>query len=228
MPHALVAFRNLRLKRQYRKAKSDQNSNTDEAQSRRRQLAQTFEKSEADRTFKRIGVKLELVFRHLNAGMDVVEKFDAAETETEREIYALLVKYSLHDSWHTLTKLMRQIAQDFDHDTPKGKGAAQTLVDRMTQRTSERNRILSLAHIDTTRRIGQIHRDVRQSKLTRHSASEVIELFVAISDDIVPDIMENIRVLALASPGGAKLVGYLRPKSDTDFLRENASEKLAS
>jgi hypothetical protein len=176
-------------------------------------MNQATEKRESDRIFKRLSTKLELAMRHITVGLNIVDKIDAAETDADRELYALMARHSLSDSWNTLTKILRQIAQDIDHDTPKGPGAAQALVDRMTQRTNGRNSILSLKHAHTISRISKLHRDVRQSKLSQHATSEVIELLEAISDDIVPDIMDNLRVLALASPGGSKLINHLRPKS---------------
>jgi hypothetical protein len=175
-------------------------------------MAQTNERLEFERTFKRLSQKLELVLKHLNVGLNIVEKFDGAESEADRELYSLLAKHTLSGSWNSLTKMLRQIAQEIDGDVPKGAGAAQKLVERMAQRTNDRNSILSIKNIETIQRIGKVHRDVRQSKFSHHASTEVIELLEAINDEIVPDMMENLRILALASPGGASLIGHFRPK----------------
>lgn len=180
-----------------------------------------------ERTFKQLGTTLEATFKHISWGLDIVDRFEQARDENERELYCAMVVQSVHHSWQTLMKLMRHIAKDVDHDTPKGRGASLALVDRMTQRTSERPSIMGMKHLETARRIGQIHRDYRQAKITDSSASEIIGLLEVMNDDIVPEMMENIRVLALASPGGSKLISYLGPKPvhDDKVIVGNGSQR---
>lgn len=165
-----------------------------------------------EKTFKQIGATLERAFKQIDEGMEIVDRFDQARDDREREHYSLLVALAVHNSWQTITKIMRRIAIDVDHDMPKGIGAPNRLVDRMTERTSERPQIMSLANLEKVRKIGKFHRDFRRATMTRPMASEVIDYLETISDEIVPDMMENVRKLALVSPDGSDLIGYLRPK----------------
>lgn len=182
---------------------------------------------ERERMFKQFGSTLEAAFKHIDHGHEIVERFEMARDERERELYTAMVAQSVHHTWQTLMKLLRRIAKDVDHDMPKGKGATQALVSRMAQRTSERPNILSLQHSETVRRIGELHRDYRQAKITQSSASEVIDLLSMISEEIVPEMMENIRVLALASPGGTALIGHLRPSGKKEEAKKDPKHRKA-
>ena len=103
-----------------------------------------------EKTFKQIGATLERAFKQIDEGMAIVDRFDEARDEKEREHFSLLVALSVHNSWQTITKIMRRIAIDVDHDMPKGSGAPNRLIDRMTERTSERPQINSCSRHATS------------------------------------------------------------------------------
>lgn len=169
-----------------------------------------------EQTFKKLGATLETTVKYIERGLDIAGRIESARDEYERELYCSMVVQSVHHSWQNLMKLMRRIAKDVDHDIPKGRGASLALVDRMSQRTSERPGILGMKHIDAAKRIGQIHKDYRQAKITHNSFSEVVGLLEVINSEILPEMAENVRLMALASPDGVKLVEHLQPKSSQD------------
>jgi len=166
--------------------------------------------SQRRRTLKQIGVSLERAFKQIDEGIDIVDRFDQARDEKEREHYSLLVALAVHDSWQTITKIMRRIAIDVDHDMPRGSGAPNRLIMQMTERTSERPRIVNLANLEKVQEIGKFHRDFRRATLTRPPASEMINYLEAINDEIAPSILENVRQFAMISPGSADFIGNMR------------------
>jgi len=167
-----------------------------------------------EKAFKRFGETLDLVYVQLNQGMSWVERLDQSGSEQEREIFATLAAVQVHNSWHTVTRLLRSIARDVDHDVPRGAGATKQLLEQMMQRTNERPGILNQRHREMVQKLVAFHREFRSAKGTHRSRREVTDLMEFMSDEIVPDILENIRLLALASPGGVNLLTHLRPKSN--------------
>lgn len=171
--------------------------------------------SQRRRTLKQIGVSLERAFKQIDEGIDIVDRFDQARDEKEREHYSLLVALAVHNSWQTITKIMRRIAIDVDHDMPRGSGAPTRLIMQMTERTSERPRIMNLANLEKVQEIGKFHRDFRRATLPPRPASEMINYLETINEEIAPGILENMRQFALTSPGSADLITSTRPNDTT-------------
>lgn len=166
-----------------------------------------------EKTFKKIGVSLEHAFSQINEGLDVVEYLDQARDEREKDLYAQLAALHVHHSWHSIVKLFRRIAHEVDNGVPKGAQAGQQLIEQMLQRTSERPGILSMKHRDIAQKLSKFHKEFRNAKGDYHSPHEVTGLIEAMNDEIVPNILENVRLMALASPGGSKLIAHLQPKN---------------
>lgn len=182
----------------------------------------------SEKTFKRLGETIEQAFARLNEGMAVVEKIDEASNELERDIYTKLAAVQAHHSWHSMVKLFRRIAHEIDKQAPKGPGAAQRLIDQMMQRTNDRPNILSLHHREMAAKLRAFHKDFRTVSDNKHSRSEIVDLIEYMSEDLAPQVLENVRVLALSSPGGSKLVGLLRPKStDSSMVQVDEVAKRA-
>lgn len=167
-----------------------------------------------EKTFKRIGENLEQAFSRLNEGLDMVDRIDGAGSEEERDIYTKLAAVQAHHTWHSILKLFRKIAIDVDKCVPKGPGAAQKLIEQMLERTNERPSILSIQHREMAEKLREFHRDFRNATNSQHSRSEVVSLIEYMNDELAPGVLENVRVLALATPGGNKLIAHLNPKSN--------------
>lgn len=165
------------------------------------------------KTFKKIGTSIEQAFLALNEGMDVVDRIDHAVDEKEREVYTTLAALQVHNSWHSIVRIFRRIASEVDNGVPRGAGAQKQLIEQMLLRTNERPGILSLRHREIAQTLGKFHRDFRNAKKSQHSRREVINFIELMNDDIVPSVLENVRMLALASPGGGELIAHLRPKT---------------
>lgn len=166
-----------------------------------------------EKTFKKIGASIEQAFLMLSEGINIVDCLDQAADEKERELYTTLAALQVHNSWHSIIRIFRRIATEVDNGVPKGTGAQRLLIEQMLLRTNERPGILSLRHREVAQKIGAFHRDFRNAKNVQHSRREVIDFIEMMNDEIVPSVLENVRLLALASPGGGKLVAYLQPKT---------------
>lgn len=165
-----------------------------------------------EKTFKKLGVALEQTFSRLNEGLDLVDSLDQATEEHDREVFAALTAVQVHHSWHSIVKLFRRIANEVDNGVPKGTGAARQLLEQMTQRTNVRPSILDRRHREMAQKISEFHKDFRNASIRQHSRREVIEFIEFMNDEIVPSILENVRLLALTAPGGSKYVSHLRPQ----------------
>lgn len=165
-------------------------------------------------TFKKIGSSIEHAFLMLNEGITLVDSIDKAEDEAERELYTKLASVQVHHSWHSLLRVFRKIAIEVDRGIPKGSGAQKRLIEQMMQRTNARPGILSLRHCEVALQLSEFHRDFRNARRIKHSRREVIHFIETMSDEIVPSVLENVRTLAMVSPRGSKLIGYLKPKTD--------------
>lgn len=169
-----------------------------------------------DKTFKKFGVVLEQAFSRLNEGLNMVESLDRAAEEHEREVFTALTAVQVHHSWHSIIKLFRRIANEVDNGVPKGTGAGRKLLEQMMQRTNERPSILDHRHREMAQKIAEFHREFRNANIRQHSRREVVEFIEFMNDEIVPGILENVRLLALAAPGGGKYVTHLGPKGGND------------
>lgn len=167
----------------------------------------------SEKTIKRLGETIEQAFARLNEAMAIVEKIDEAGSEYERDIYTQLAGVQAHHIWHSMVKLFRRIAHEIDKETPRGSGAAQRLIEQMMQRTNDRPSILNLHHREMATKLRTFHKDFRTVSDNKHSRSEIVNLIEYMNEDLAPQVLENVRVLTLSSPGGNKLVSLLRPKS---------------
>ena len=157
-------------------------------------------KSQArEKTFKKIRIAMLRAVKQLEDGMEAVERLEQAASEREREHFSLLVALAVHNSWHSITKILRRIAIDVDNDMPKGTQSSIRLINRMNERTNERPEIISMKYFETVGRIGRFHRDFRRATLLRPNISDSVNYLKAISNEILPDMIGNVRKLAISS-----------------------------
>ncbi len=166
-----------------------------------------------EKTFKRIGIALEQTFSRLNEGLNLVDSLDHATEEHEREVFTALTAVQVHHSWHSILKLFRRIANEVDNGVPKGTGASRQLLEQMLLRTNDRPSILDRRHREMALKIAEFHKDFRNANSRQHSRRDVIEYIEFMNEEIAPSILENVRLLALAAPGGNSYVTHLRPKN---------------
>jgi hypothetical protein len=75
-------------------------------------------------------------------------------------------------------------------------------------------------------KISEFHKDFRNANSRQHSRREVIDFIEFMNDEIAPSILENVRLLALAAPGGKNYVTHLRPKSrDEQYVELDHAKK---
>lgn len=163
-----------------------------------------------EKTFKKIGQSVEAAFKRLDEGLNLLEQIEDVEDEMERERYTALAAMNLHHSWHSMVRVFRKIAKDVDGGVPKGQQANKMLIDQMFQRTNDRPSVLSTQHRATIQKLVEFYRKFRNSPDEIYSRREVGELMDSLHEEIVPSVLESARIMALASPGGQKMISYLQ------------------
>ena len=126
-----------------------------------------------------------------------------------------------------MIRLFRRIARDVDAGVPKGTGAPKMLIEQMFQRTNERPNMLPAKHRATVQKLSDFHKRFRNAQDGQYSRREIAELLDVLSDEIVPSVLESARILALASPGGLKLVAHLHPSKGGAGTVEYEDRKTA-
>jgi hypothetical protein len=177
------------------------------------------------KAIKQIATKLDRAIFLVDEGARFVDLYDSLENDADRENCGLLVALAVHNSWFTITQIMKRVAVDLDHEVPRGKGAADRLIDLMAARTEKRPQIISPKLTGKARTIQSFQKKFRRASLDRKAPYEVIDWFETISDEILPDIMQNLDALmnqhggkpaelqgpsipiALSAPAERKVVG---------------------
>jgi hypothetical protein len=147
------------------------------------------------KSIRQISSKLERAIGVVDQGARFVDLYDTLESDVERENCGLLVGLAVHDSWFTITQIMKRVAADLDRDVPKGKGSADRLIELMTARTDKRPQVISPKLAGKALSIQSFHKQFRRASLPRRPPHELIDCFEAISDEILPDIVKNLNAL---------------------------------
>jgi hypothetical protein len=178
----------------------------------------------SDGAIKKVGHLLAQAIDHLQTGKDVADRISDAHDEKQRELLEAMLAQSVHHSWASLMRVFRRIGHDFDMGIPKGKGAALRLLSQMESRTSERPSVISMRYGHSLRKITDFHAAFRRGDVTRHSPSALIEYLTLIHDEVAPDVISSVHVIAIGTPGGGSSLKHLpRTKHHTEESKKSVA-----